>query len=287
MAAETVTSQAKDMPQSTLPHLESVDRVKKIPLVEAALNQSSGMYEKVKGSNSLINWTLSTAESTMQKAMDQATPYAAPIAKRLETPINIMDQTFCKGLTMVENKLPIVKEPPQQIYETAKSYVMPTYNKVSAVKDYGTQKAKSLKELSWNKANEVLSTRYGNVAYTSFDTAAAMAEAYLNRLFPATEEELQKEHTQEAVPDGEDRVLHTVHTVGRLSSKFGRRIYHALSNQVKNLNRETVQEYIASLIAVIQLTNYLNAFAQKKTEPTPQTSQQQQPPQQPQTVAVK
>lgn len=53
-------------------------------------------------------------------------------------------------------------------------------------------------------------------------------------------------------------MLHTVQTVGRLSNKIARRVYNTVSRQVKQLKKEDVQEYVASLIAVLRLTQYLN-----------------------------
>lgn len=63
----------------------------------------------------------------------------------------------------------------------------------------------------------------------------------------------------------EDRVLHTVQTVGRLSNKLSRRVYRTVSRQVKQLKKEDVHEYVASLIAVLQLTRYLNFINDKLT----------------------
>lgn len=55
-----------------------------------------------------------------------------------------------------------------------------------------------------------------------------------------------------------DPVLHTCQTVGRLSNKVARRVYRTVSRQVKLLKKEDVHEYVASLIAVLRLTQYLN-----------------------------
>jgi perilipin-2 len=62
------------------------------------------------------------------------------------------------------------------------------------MKNYGTEKAQSIKELSLNKANEMLATRYGNMALGGFETTAALAEKYLDYYFPATEQELEQEN---------------------------------------------------------------------------------------------
>ena len=56
----------------------------------------------------------------------------------------------------------------------------------------------------------------------------------------------------------DDPVLHTCQTVGRLSNKVARRVYHTVSRQMKVLKKEDVHGYVASLIAALRLTQYLN-----------------------------
>ena len=57
----------------------------------------------------------------------------------------------------------------------------------------------------------------------------------------------------------EDPVLHTVQTIGALSNKVARRVYRTVSSQIKQLTKkEDIHEYLASLIAVLRLTQYLN-----------------------------
>jgi len=254
---ETVDSQKT----GALPHLECMDKIWKIPLVEMAWNQSAEMYGKVKGAHEVFNWTLSTAEAAVLKAIEQA----APIAKKLEQPIHAVDQTLCKGIEIVEEKLPLVKEPPSHVFEAAKAFVnsalSPSLDTVSAVKNYGVETAQSIKEKSLNAANEVLATRYGNMALSGFETTAALAEKYLDFFFPPTEQELQQENEPTAT-DSADKFTSTVHTVGRLSNKFARRVYNILSSQVKNLNKDNVQQYINSLATIMHLTNYLSALNQ-------------------------
>ena len=74
------------------------------------------------------------------------------------------------------------------------SALSPSLDTVSAVKNYGAETAQSIKEMSLNTANEVLATRYGNMALSGFETTAALAEKYLDFYFPPTEQELQQEN---------------------------------------------------------------------------------------------
>lgn len=265
------TAAADNSNASSMPHLECVDMISKLPFFEMAWNQSLGMYGKVKGANAVFNWTLSTAESAVLKAIEQA----APITKKLEQPIHVMDQTLCKGIAIVEEKMPLVKEPPSHIYETAKNLVTSALatpmETVSAVKNYGTEKAHSLKETSLHKANEVLATRYGNMALSGFETTAALAEKYLDYYFPATEQEIAEEEARPAEVEGSDKVMNTVHTAGRLSNKFARRVYNILSSQVKNVNKDNMQQYVNSMATVMHLTNQLSTINQNLKATTSKT----------------
>lgn len=98
-----------------LPHLKVFNRVMELPIVELALVKSAETYSRVKGSHQLMHWALSTAESSISTATTVAIPIAVPIAKRLESPINFVDNTLCFGLDKIEEKVPLVKEKPAQV----------------------------------------------------------------------------------------------------------------------------------------------------------------------------
>lgn len=67
-----------------------------------------------------------------------------------------------------------------QIYESAKSYVS---NSAAA------GKVQSITTKSWEKANEVLSTSYGNMALNGLDTTSNIADKYIDYYLPAEEDE--------------------------------------------------------------------------------------------------
>ncbi|XP_030766556.1 lipid storage droplets surface-binding protein 1-like isoform X4 [Sitophilus oryzae] len=103
--------------------MESVNRIAKLPAVEQTIQTVHGIYEKVKDFNSVTNWTLQTAEDTVHKAVEVGKPYATPVIEKLEGPIKKVDGVLCSGLDYVENKVPAVKLPPKEIYNTTKDYV--------------------------------------------------------------------------------------------------------------------------------------------------------------------
>lgn len=137
----------------------------------------------------MFNWAFRTAEDVVKGAVN----ISAPIVNAFEQPINYVDQTLVKGIDKLEASAPIIKEQPTEILNQAKTKVMdvvqPRIEKVCELRKTGTRKAASLKELSYNKANEVLATHYGSLAVSGVDSTAALAERLLDTFFPKNEED--------------------------------------------------------------------------------------------------
>lgn len=267
VAVENAHTENKDN-LNLLPHLESLERMMKLPVVGAAWQQSQGVYEKVKSHNRMFNWAFNTAEDAVHRAVNTA----APIVSKFDRPIQYVDQTLVKGIDKLEVTAPIIKEPPQEIYNQAKikviDAVQPHISKVCALRAAGQQKASSLKDLSWQKANEVLATQYGSIAVSGVDQTSALAERLLDYFFPKSENDIENEDAPISAAD--DPVLHTVQTVGLLSNKVARRVYRSVSRQIKELKKEDVHDYVASLIAVLRLTQYLNFINERVQGTGPQ-----------------
>lgn len=123
----------------------------------------------------MFNWAFRTTESVV----NQAVSFSAPIVHKFDTPINFVDKSFVKGLEKLEETAPIIKEKPAEILSQAKSKVMdvvqPQIDKVCGLRKTGEQKAASLKELSYNKAKEVLASSYGSYCVSGVDTTANLA----------------------------------------------------------------------------------------------------------------
>ncbi|XP_024872034.1 lipid storage droplets surface-binding protein 2-like [Temnothorax curvispinosus] len=236
-----------------LPHLKVFDRVMELPIVELAVIKSAETYSRVKGSHQLMNWALSTAESSINIATRQAMPIAVPIAKKLQSPINFVDHTLCFGLDKIEEKVPLVKEKPAQIYEKAVS-------RISHVNDMILLQATNLRDISWNTANQILDTRYGSVAVRGIDNTAVAVDKLIDRYFPAQEEEKPIDiNTAE-----EDKLLHTLQTVGHLSNKAARRVYLNIINHLSTIKKDgLLKAYVNSLVEFLRLTKYLHTVNEK------------------------
>lgn len=245
-----------------LPHLESLDRMLKLPVVDATWQQTQNVYGRVKDYNPLLTWAFSTAEDVVCRAVT----VSAPLVQKLDRPLQLVDQTLVKGIDKLEVNAPIIKEQPADIYQQARTRVIesvkPHIEKVCELRSASQQRAASLKDLSWRKANEVLATQYGSLAVNGVDTTAQLAERLLDYYFPKSDTESEDDNVPISAKD--DPVLHTVQTVGRLSNKVARLVYRTVSTQVKSLRKEDVRDYVATLIAVLRLTQYLNFINEKR-----------------------
>lgn len=92
-------------------HLESVDRIVSIPLVETSFKRIEDLYGRVKHNNRLFNWYFETAESTIFAAYESV----QPAVKLFEAPLKHLDGVMCKSLDLLEQRIPLVYLPPEMV----------------------------------------------------------------------------------------------------------------------------------------------------------------------------
>ncbi|XP_020294050.1 lipid storage droplets surface-binding protein 2-like isoform X2 [Pseudomyrmex gracilis] len=254
------------------PHLEVIDRVKNIPVIHSAIEKTGSTYSYVKDSHHLVNWALNYAEAGLNTATAKAATLAAPLTKKFEGQISAVDQKLCQGLDIVEQKVPIVKEPPQQIYDAVKavmqSSLQPTIEKLNAAKESATQQASTLKEISIAKANELLDAKNtsesscarfipsGEKTVQVVDNTSELVNRLLDRYFPPVEG--KEESTPEPVSAEENKVLHILQTLGQMSSKTTNRVYHSIAAQLKTVRKEDVANYISNVVNILHFTQFLH-----------------------------
>lgn len=248
-----------------MPQLQSVQKAMALPTVGAAVGQVGAFYSKVKGAHSLLEWALSTAEAGVYRAANTAAPYVA-------APLAAGDARVAAALDELERRVPLVTEPPKVIVETTKHAVMsrisPHVNKVYTARVAAEQRVSSLKELSWAKANALLSTAYGQKAVNSVDAGAMYAMQLLDHYLPSVG--VQEEPSKEIVAVSNDPAMHTVQTVGRLSAVAARRVWANLAYKVNELRNSGVEldvrRYLMALLAALHLANVTSQQQQREME---------------------
>lgn len=273
---------ATEVSSPSISQLQTVQKAMALPTVEAAVGQVGAFYSKVKGAHSLLEWALSTAEAGVVLAAHTAAPYVA-------SPLIAGDAKMAAVLDELERRVPIVTEPPKVIVETTKQAVLsrisPHVDKVCGARVAAEQRVASLKELSWAKANSLLSTAYGQKAVHSVDAGASYAMQLLDHYLPPVGP--QEPVTCEIEPATSDPALHTVQTVGRLSAVAARRVWANLAykiNELRNSGIELdVRRYVTALLAALHLAKVTSQQQEKEekqeqrddnqntAEPTPTT----------------
>ncbi|XP_053605971.1 lipid storage droplets surface-binding protein 2 [Plodia interpunctella] len=250
---------------SVMPQLQSVQKAMALPTVGAAMGQFGAIYTKVKGVHSVLDWALSTAEASVALAATTAAPYVA-------APLAAGDAKIAAAIEALERKVPLVTEEPKVIVETTKQAVIsrltPHVSKVCTARASAEQRVHSLKDLSWAKANALLSTAYGQKAMHSVDSGATYAMQLLDYYLPPVGP--QPEPSTEITPMETDPTLHTVQTVGRLSAVAARRVWANLAHKVNTLRTEGIEldfrRYVAALFAALHLAKVTNEEQQKEQQ---------------------
>ncbi|KAG7309786.1 hypothetical protein JYU34_004286 [Plutella xylostella] len=265
-------------PPSAMPQLQSVQKAMALPTVEAAVGQFGALYTKVKGAHSLLEWALSTAEAGVQMAATTAAPYVA-------TPLAGADARVAAAIDELGRRVPLVNQQPKVIVETTKQAVLarvsPHVNKVCGARIAAEQRVKSLKDLSWAKANVLLSTAYGQKAMHGVDSGATYAMQLLDHYLPPVAQDAPA--TGDIVPATNDPALHTVQTVGRLSAVAARRVWSNLAYKVNELRQSgielDVRRYIAALLAALHLATVTrHQQQQESSQAAPPTLAEPRPP---------
>ncbi|GLH13400.1 Lipid storage droplets surface-binding protein 1 [Gryllus bimaculatus] len=194
------------------PQLRSVARISQIPVVETGWQYASGIYNKIKGSNSLVAWSLGTAESTVQAAVEKT----IPIVNVFEKPLSLVDTIVCKSLDLVEERVPVVTLPPELILVSGKEYVS------NSIVQPVLKRADSVKQFGLDQANHVLESKYTEFAASQIDNALDLADKYVEKYLPASG---QEEANIKGINNlGNSRAAQTIQHVEIFSRKLQRRL---------------------------------------------------------------
>ncbi|XP_049937980.1 lipid storage droplets surface-binding protein 1 isoform X1 [Schistocerca serialis cubense] len=222
-------------------HLKCVARIASIPLIETSWTYASDFYTKVKVSNPLFNWGLSTAEATVQAAVERT----KPIVSKFEVPLSLADSLVCKSLDLVEKQLPVITLPPELIFVSTKDYVSSTI--VQPV----LKRADSVKQFGREQAHTVLESKYTNFAAYRLDSALDLADKYIDQYLPPAEG-TQEESIETNNTTG-SKAVQALHKADRVTKKLQRRLTQrtlAEARALKKQSEDTLQTlmYLGELL---------------------------------------
>ncbi|NXK67187.1 PLIN3 protein, partial [Sylvietta virens] len=92
-----------------------VTRVASLALVSSACDVVSSAYTCTKQSHPCVRSVCDAAEKGLRTLTAAAASGAQPLLTRLEPQISTANELACKGLDKLEEKLPILQQPPERV----------------------------------------------------------------------------------------------------------------------------------------------------------------------------
>ncbi|XP_041041515.1 perilipin-2-like isoform X2 [Carcharodon carcharias] len=136
-----------DMPQNV------IARVAKLPLLSNAYDMVTSVYSSTKENHPYLKSVCDAAERGVTAITSVAVTSAVPILQKLEPQIAFANGYACKGLDKIEEKLPFLHQPADQVVANAKDVLA---TKVSNAKDVVTHTVTGAKETVASKITRVV-----------------------------------------------------------------------------------------------------------------------------------
>lgn len=241
--------------------IELTDRLYRIPSVNYFLNTSTRVYDRMKETNTIVNWAFDMVENLVNIVIEKS----LPLARLIEKPIYTLDKTLCQGLDFVEVKLPIIKEEPKEILNKTKMIVSnrirPAVKTFSDLKQETKQKVRImslltyykvhyLRSYSWQQADRVMSTETGISILKTVDSTTDLVELILDKYLPASQDEITEDNEQ--ICSERDKLHHTMERLSEFGSRASRRIYLALMERSQHMYKIEIIVLIFYVLIVIQ-----------------------------------
>lgn len=173
-----------------------VSRVGNLPLVSSTYEMLSNAYSSTKESVPLLKGVMDVAESGVSTLAAAASSGSKPILDRLEPQITAVNEYAMLGLDKVEQKLPILQKPADQIMSDM-------YNSVTGAKDAMIGAVIGGVEKTRAAVNERITT-VSQMVSSGVDMALSHSESWVDHYLPLSEKELAE--LSEPVPSEETAV---------------------------------------------------------------------------------
>ncbi|EGI61020.1 Lipid storage droplets surface-binding protein 2 [Acromyrmex echinatior] len=234
--------------------IQAVDRARKIPSVNYLWDKSTEVYERVKGTNTFINWAFDTVESVLNTMIEKS----LPVARLMEKPIYTLDKTLCQGIDFILNRTKsMVSEHLRPAVKTFTDLKRETKQRVRIMTLLTYYKVHYLRIYSWQQADRVMSTETGINILKTVDNTTDFAEIMLNKYLPPSEEEI---HTDtERLCSEHVKLHHTMERLSEFSTRAYRRIYYALMERLQHMYKIEILILVLHVLVVIQAIKFLES----------------------------
>ncbi|NXN02190.1 PLIN3 protein, partial [Sylvia borin] len=270
-------------------------RVANLPLVSSAYDMVASAYSCTKESHPCVRSVCSAAEKGVKTLTAAAVSGAQPLLTRLEPQISTANELACKGLDKLEEKLPILQQPPQKIISDTKLLVTSTVtgakdvltstvagardavDAVAGAKDAVTSRVTGVMdmtkgavqggvELTRSAVSSGVST-VGQMVASGVGTVLGKSEELVDHYLPMTDEELGKLATavEGFEPEQQRQQQSYFVRLGSLSTKLRHR---ALQHSLGKLQsaRQSSQDLLAQLQRTLDLVESLKQSVDQRLQ---------------------
>ncbi|XP_045878647.1 perilipin-2 isoform X3 [Meles meles] len=250
-----------------------VTRVVNLPLVSSTYDLVSSAYIRTKDQYPCLKSVCEMAEKGVKTITSVAVTSALPIIQKLEPQIAVANTYACKGLDRIEEKLPILNQPTNQVVASARGAVTGAKDAVTVTvtgakdsmastitgvmdktKGAVTGSVEKTKSVVSGSINTVLGSRMMHLVSNGVENALTKSELLVDQYLPLTEKELEEEAKK---VEGFDTVQKPSYYVrlGSLSTKLRSRAYQQALNRVQEAKQKS-QETISQLHSTVNLIEF-------------------------------
>ncbi|NXB65618.1 PLIN3 protein, partial [Struthidea cinerea] len=244
-----------------------VSRVANLALVSSACGAVASAYACTKESHPYVRSVCDAAEKGVKTLTAAAASGAQPLLTRLEPQISTANEFACRGLDKLEEKLPILQQPPERVTSpgghgqgssaergagTSCPCAVPS-QVVAGTRELVSCTVSGAVARTRSALGAVVGTRVGRLLATGVDAVLGKSEELLDRYLPGMDEELEVATGTEVVtPERQQRWQSYFVRVGSLSAKLPHR---ALRRSLGDLQRarHRAQRLLAQLHHLIRL----------------------------------
>lgn len=255
------------------PQPSVVTRVANLPLVSSTYDLVSSAYVTTKDQYPYLKSVCEIAEKGVKTITSVAVMSALPIIQKLEPQIAIANTYACMGLDRIEEKLPILNQPTNQVVASAKDAVTGAKDAVTTTvtgakdsvastitgvmdKTKGAVTGSVEKTMSVvnDRINTVMGSRMMQLVSSGVENALTTSELLVDQYLPLTEEELEKEAKKVEGFDSVQKPSYYIR-LGSLSTKLRSRAYQQALSRVKEAKQKS-QETISQLHSTVKLIEF-------------------------------
>ncbi|XP_050168573.1 perilipin-3-like [Myiozetetes cayanensis] len=256
-------------------------RVASLPLVSSAYDMVSSAYSSTKESHPYVRSVCDAAEKGVKTLTAAAVSGAQPLLTRLEPQISTANEFACKGLDKLEEKLPILQQPPEKLISDTKLLVTSTVtgardvlsSTVAGARDAVTSRVTGVVDMTRGAVqggveltrsavssgvSTVMGSSVGQMVASGVGSVLEKSEELVDHYLPMTNEELAKLATavEGFEPEQQKQQQSYFVRLGSLSSKVQHR---ALQHSLGKLQsaRHSSQELLAQLQGALDLVEHL------------------------------